>query len=235
MAIAPIQVLIVDDDHYAREALSALVARDPRTRVWDTVDSIPAALRALVTPHDGPRFPDVVLLDVRLAEGERAGIEGIPALRTAAPNARILVTSVSADEETVLLAVKAGADGYVWKNETTERLAHAIVRVYEGRFVLSRSVADRLLDTVADLGDYATEVLPDRPERRELTENVRKTLYLFCVVGLSAQQIAEELQISVNTVHSRIKAAYQALGASNRAEAFARLTEVADDAGGASR
>ena len=59
----------------------------------------------------------------------------------------------------------------------------------------------------------------------ELTENVRKTLYLFCVAGLSAKEIADELQVSVNTVHARIKAAYAAIGATSRSDAFRRLVE----------
>ena len=220
-----IYVLIVDDDYYAREALRALVARDSRTRVWDAVESIPAALESIARVDDRPAAPSVVLLDVRLAEGERAGIEGMGALREAAPGAKMLVTSVSSDDDTVLAAVRAGADGYVWKNETAERIATACVRVAEGRFVLSRSVADRLLGTIGTLGAYATEVLPDRPDYVELTENVRKTLYLFCVAGLSAKEIADELQVSINTVHARIKAAYASLGTTSRSEAFRRLVE----------
>lgn len=222
-----IHVLIVDDDYYAREALSALVARDSRTRVWGTADSIPAALVELETPGDRPSTPDVILLDVRLAEGERAGIAGIPRLRRVTPEARILVTSVSADDDTVLAAVRAGADGYVWKNESAERIATAVTHVAEGRFVLSHSIADRLLETITSLGGYATEVLPERVDYVDLTESVRKTLYLFCVAGLSAKEIADELQVSVNTVHSRIKAAYAALGASSRSQAFKALVEGA--------
>ncbi|MDO8963173.1 MAG: response regulator transcription factor [Coriobacteriia bacterium] len=223
----PIGVLIVDDDYYARDALSGLVARDARTRVWGTVDSVPAALADLANPGDRPAAPDVALLDVRLAEGERAGIDGIAAIREQAPGIRVLITSVSADDDTVLAAVRAGADGYVWKNETAERIATAVQRVAEGRFVLSRTIADRLLGTIGTLGSYATEVLPERRDYVDLTENVRKTLYLFCVAGLSAREIADELQVSVNTVHARVKAAYAALGASSRADAFRRLVEGA--------
>ena len=84
MADRPLHVLIVDDDYYAREALRALVARDTRTRVWDAVGSIPEALDALGVADDRPLCPDVALLDVRLAEGERAGIDGIAPLRDAA-------------------------------------------------------------------------------------------------------------------------------------------------------
>ena len=225
----PIRVLIVDDDYYAREALASLVARDARTRAWASAESVREALEALAaTAGQRAAGPDVVLLDVRLAEGERAGIEGIPAILELAPDIRVLVTSVSADDATVLAAVRAGTDGYVWKNETAERIATAVVRVAEGRFVLSRSIADRLLETIAGLGSYVTEVVPDRIDYLDLTESVRKTLYLFCVAGLSAKEIASELQLSVNTVHARIKAAYSALGANSRSEAFRRLVEGAE-------
>ena len=227
MAVRPLNVLIVDDDYYAREALRALVARDARTRVWDAVGGIPDALLALDVPADRPTAPDVVLLDVRLAEGERAGIDGIAPLRTAAPGLRVLITSVSADDDTVLAAVRAGADGYVWKNETAEGIANAVVSVAEGRFVLSRSIADGLLGTVASLRSYVTEVLPEQRDYAELAERVRKTLYLYCVVGMSAKEIGDELQVSVNTVNSRIKAAYAALGATSRSDAFRRLVEGA--------
>lgn len=220
-----VHVLIVDDDYYAREALGSLVARDARTRVWDSVESVPGALAALRAQGDRPAVPDVVLLDVRLAEGERAGIDGIAAIRDLAPAARILVTSVSADDDTVLAAVRAGADGYVWKNETAERIATAVMRTAEGRFVLSRTIADRLLETITELGEHATEVLPGSTDYLDLTESVRKTLYLFCVAGLSAKEIGDELQVSVNTVHSRIKAAYASLGATSRSEAFRVLAE----------
>ena len=220
-----VQVLIVDDDYYAREALRSLVARDARTRVWDAVESIPAAASTFGRVADRPSVPDVVLLDVRLAEGERAGIEGIARIREFAPSVRVLVTSVSADDETVLAAVAAGADGYVWKNESAERIANAVLRTAQGRFVLSRSIADRLLETIASLGTHSTEVLPGQVDYVDITESVRKTLYLFCVAGLSAKEIADELQVSVNTVHSRIKAAYAALGASGRSEAFRALVE----------
>jgi DNA-binding NarL/FixJ family response regulator len=222
-----VYVLIVDDDYYAREALRTLVARDARTRIWDAVASMPDAIESLSRASDRPAAPDVVLLDVRLAEGERAGIEGISAIRAAAPSTRVLITSVSSDDDTVLAAVRAGTDGYVWKNETAQRIVTAIVHVSEGRFVLSRTIADRLLGEIGSLGTYATQVVPDWPDYLELTENVRKTLYLFCVAGLSAKEIADELQLSVNTVHARIKAAYAALGAKNRSEAFKALVEGA--------
>lgn len=218
----PVRVLVIDDDYYVREAVTALVTRDARTRLWGVSRGVPEALALLAEQGHVPG-PDVILVDVRLAEGARAGIEGIAALRAARDGARILVTSVDDDDDLVLAAVQAGADGFVSKNETADRLASALTHAAEGRFLLSRDLGARLVGRVAELGKYA-ETLPETVEAVRMTEAVRKTIYLYVVCGLSAQQVADELQVSLHTVNSRIQAAYAALGASTRAEAFQRLT-----------
>jgi len=218
----PVRVLVIDDDYYVREAITSLVTRDARTRLWGVSRSVPEALAMLAEHSRGPN-PDVILVDVRLAEGDRAGIEGIAALRAASGTCRILVTSVDDDDELVLAAVQAGADGFVSKNETADSVATALTRVAEGRFLLSRDLGARLVGRIAELGSYA-ETLPRPLEAVGMTEAVRKTVYLYVVCGLSAQQVADELQVSPHTVNSRIKAAYAALGAGTRAEAFQRLT-----------
>ena len=223
MVAEPVRVLVIDDDYYVREAITSLVTRDARTRLWGVSRSVPEALAMLEEDTGGPR-PDVMLVDVRLAEGDRAGIEGIASLRAACGASRILVTSVDDDDELVLAAVQAGADGFVSKNETADSVATALTRVAEGRFLLSRDLGARLVGRIAELGSYA-ETLPRPLEAVGMTEAVRKTVYLYVVCGLSAQQVADELQVSLHTVNSRIKAAYAALGAGTRAEAFRRLTD----------
>jgi len=91
--------------------------------------------------------------------------------------------------------------------------------------VVTRSIAERLLGKAVELGSYVTEILPDKPEDRELTESVRKTVDPYCFCGMSVKEIADALQISVNTVNSRLKVAYQAMEAGSRQEAFQRLVE----------
>lgn len=222
-AASNVRVLIVEDDYYAREAMRNLLAKDRRTHVWGTAEDVDDAcnqLRAARAPQ-----PDVVLLDVRLGEAVHGGIEGIPSIREASPSSKVLITSVSKDEETVLSAIRAGADGYVWKNESAEGIANAIVGVHEGRFVVTSAIAERLLGKTLELSSYATEIMKSTPAQRELTDSLRKTIYLYCVSGMSAKEIADELTISVNTVNSRIRLAYQILGAASRQEAFRRLIE----------
>jgi len=216
-------VLVVDDDYYALEAVKQLLARDDRTRVWGGADSIDGAVDALVAARV-PR-PDVILLDVRFGSEERAGILGLPRIAAAAPDAKVLVTSVLRAEDIVLDAIAAGADGYVWKNESGSGIASAVQGVAEGRFVMTPSIAEMVLGQANELKAYAAEVLGDEPEFADLTTSLKKTLYLFCLCGLSVKEIAAELQLSPYTVSSRIKAAYQVLGAGSRQEAFALLVE----------
>ena len=225
----PIRTLIIDDDFYAREALRSLLARDGRTRVWAVAADVAEAVGLVESAPAGEPGPDAVLLDVRLHDNERAGIEGLPALKACLPTARILVTSVSRDESTILDAIAAGGDGYVWKNESAERIADAVARVAEGRFVLTPAIAERIAGSVADLALHAAEVLPER-RAVDMSESVRQTVYLYCVCGMSAREIADELQLSVNTVTSRLRTAFQVLGASSRREAFERLISAEESA-----
>lgn len=219
----PVRTLIVDDDFYAREAMRSLLARDARTRVWGVAADVSEALDHVVTARsEGSPLPDVILLDVRLHDRELGGIEGMPRLKGALGSARVLVTSISRQESTVLAALAAGGDGYVWKSESAEGIADAVARVAEGRFVVTRSIAEKLGGTVADLVTQATEVLPDR-RTVALADSVRRTVYLYCVCGMSAREIADELDLTVSAVNSRIQVAYQVLGAGSRREAFERL------------
>lgn len=221
-SMGPVRTLIVDDDFYAREAMRSLLSRDARTRVWGCAADIAEALGEIDARRGCDVMPGVILLDVRLHDREQGGIEGMSKLRDALPGARILVTSISRDEATVVAALSAGGDGYVWKNESADGIADAVARVAQGRFVVTRSIAEELGGRLADLVTQAADVLPRR-RGLAVADSVRRTVYLYCVCGMSAREIADELQLSVNTVNSRIQTAYQVLGAGSRREAFERL------------
>jgi DNA-binding NarL/FixJ family response regulator len=225
--VNPHSVLVVDDDYYALEAIQLLLSRDARTRVWGAAHSPQGAVELLSAEAGGSERPgpDVILLDVRFGGDEQAGLDHLPEIAKTGLGAKVLVTSVLQDESVVRRAITNGADGFVWKNESGNGIASAIVGVAEGRFVMTPSIARLILGGAEDLRAYATEVLGLEPERAELTSTLKKTLYLFCMCGLSVREIADELQVSPNTVSSRIKIAYQALGAGSRQEAFARLVE----------
>jgi DNA-binding NarL/FixJ family response regulator len=223
-----IQVLIVDDDYYVRQALTTLLSKDRRTQVLGEAAS-PEETIALVTKAKSRLQPDVVLLDVEYKQSTMTGIDAVREVRQQMPEVKILVFSMTRDDDFILKAIQAGADGYLWKNEAAEGIASAVERVYEGRFVVTKSVAQLILGRVSNLRHKAAEIFPDSKKYLDLTRRVEETIRLFCIDGLSAVEIAEALHITENTVRGHIKTAYEILGASSRSEAFQRLVAREDE------
>jgi DNA-binding NarL/FixJ family response regulator len=223
-----IRVLIVDDDYYVRQALTTLLGKDQRTQVVGEAAS-PEETIALIAEVNGELQPDVVLLDVEYKQSNLTGIDAVREVRQRMPEVKILVFSMTRDDDFILEAIQAGADGYLWKNEAAEGIASAIQRAYEGRFVVTKSVAQLILGKVSNLRHEATEIFPDSKKYLDLTKRVEQTIRLFCIDGLSAAEIAEALHITENTVRGYVKTAYEILGVSSRSEAFQRLVAREDE------
>lgn len=222
------RVLIVDDDYYVRQALTTLLIKDPRTEVAGDAATPEEALSWLKS--GGKQQVDVILLDLEFKQGLLSGLEAIPLLRAEAPKAAILMFSMTRKDEVILEAIRAGADGFLWKNEAADGIASAILRVHEGRFVVTKSIAQLLFGKVSDLiGHRDAEIFPDSKKYEELTKRAAQVIRMFCLDGLSAAEIAEKLHISENTVRGHIKTAYEILGVDNRQEAFLKLVAREDE------
>jgi DNA-binding NarL/FixJ family response regulator len=223
-----IRVLIVDDDYYVRQALTTLLGKDQRTQVVGEAAS-PEETIALIVEAKGELEPDIVLLDVEYKQSTMTGIDAVREVRQRMPEVKILVFSMTRNDDFILEAIQAGADGYLWKNEAAEGIASAIQRAYEGRFVVTKSVAQLILGKVSNLRHEVTEIFPDSKKYLDLTRRVEQTIRLFCIDGLSAAEIAEALHITENTVRGYVKTAYEILGVSSRSEAFQRLVAREDE------
>jgi DNA-binding NarL/FixJ family response regulator len=223
-----IRVLIADDDYYVRQALTTLLGKDQRTQVVGEAAS-PEETIDFIAKGKSELQPDVVLLDMEYKQSTMTGIDAVREVRQRMPEVKILVFSMTRDDELILEAIQAGADGYLWKNETAEGIASAVERVYEGRFVVTKSVAQLILGKVSNLKHEATEIFPDSKKYLDLTRRVEQTIRLFCIDGLSAAEIAEALTIMENTVRGYIKTAYEILGVSSRREAFQQLVAREDE------
>jgi two-component system nitrate/nitrite response regulator NarL len=134
-----IQLLLVDDHNLFRRGLRALLSQDERFQVICEAGDIGEALRCLAqTPQ-----PDVILLDNHLP-GVR-GVDAIPALKDAAPQARILMLTVSENEDDLAAALRAGADGYLLKTVESDHLGETIVKVLNGESVISPQMLTKLV------------------------------------------------------------------------------------------
>lgn len=133
-----IRLLIVDDHSLFRRGLKALLSQDDRFDVACEAGDVGEALRCVAQ-----QVPDLILLDNHLP-GVR-GIEAIPSLKEAAPGCRVLMLTVSEDENDLSAALRAGADGYLLKTVESDQLCDAIVKVLDGESIISPEMMTKLL------------------------------------------------------------------------------------------
>ncbi len=137
-SVAPIRILVVDDHTLFRRGLTALLSRDPQVQVvGDAADAGQALRRAQQLQ------PDIILLDNHLPGVN--GVDALPALREAAPGARILILTVSEDETDLAAALRGGAIGYLLKTMEGDALITAIQRAMRGDSVIAPEMMSKLV------------------------------------------------------------------------------------------
>jgi len=132
-----IQLLLVDDHTLFRRGLRALLLQDERFEVVAEAADAGEALRCVAQYR-----PDVTLLDNHLP-GVR-GVDAIRGLKEAAPSMRILMLTVSENEDDLAAALQAGADGYLLKTVESDQLGDAIIKVLDGESVISPEMMNKL-------------------------------------------------------------------------------------------
>ncbi|MDR0480153.1 MAG: response regulator, partial [Burkholderiaceae bacterium] len=134
---APIRILVVDDHTLFRRGLIALLASQPQLAVVGEAGDAGEAQRLALQLQ-----PDVILLDNHLPGVE--GVDALPGLRETAPQARVLMLTVSEEAEDLATALMRGASGYLLKTVDIEVLAESIVRVHRGESPISPEMAGKL-------------------------------------------------------------------------------------------
>jgi two-component system nitrate/nitrite response regulator NarL len=133
--------------------------------------------------------------------------------------------TVSHDPNEMLAAVRAGADGFLCKDQAPERLVRALSGVFDGEAALSRAMAGHLVRDVRD-GQRRIALASRFPHRERLTPRQLEILQLIAA-GNSTSEIASQLCLSPETVRWHVKSILRKLRAKNRAEAAAALREIA--------
>lgn len=204
-----IRVMICDDHALFRRGLiMVLEAEDDIEVVAEAEDGEDALEKAVEF------VPDVVLMDVRMP-----GVDGIEATRRIAdkvPTAKILMLTVSDEEEDLYEAIKAGATGYLLKEVSIEEVAPAARAVVAGQSLISPSMASKLLGEFSNLAKRAEE-RSSVPTPR-LTERELEVLRLVAL-GKSNREIAGDLYISENTVKNHVRNILEKLHLHTRMEA----------------
>jgi NarL family two-component system response regulator LiaR len=201
-----IRVLLVDDHEMVRQGLIYFLSTQPGIEIaGEAADGIEAVAAA-----DALR-PDVVLMDLVMPELD--GVSAIKRIRERHPEIAILTLSSFADDVSIVKAIQAGAMGYVMKDISPRELANAIRTVAKGEVYLQPQVASRLAQGLR---------AESRSDRNTLLESLTEREHeVLCLVarGLSNQEIAETLCITVKTVKTHVSGVLSKLELDSRVQA----------------
>jgi two-component system nitrate/nitrite response regulator NarL len=214
----PVRILVVDDHTLFRRGLTALLARDPSLQVvGDAADAGAAQRRAAELQ------PDLILLDNHLPGVN--GVDAIPALRQAAPQARVMMLTVSEDEADLAAALRAGACGYLLKTIEGDALVSAIRRAMGGASVVDEQMTGKLVAAFrgADAGSAAVPAAPAPSPFEQLSPREREILR-GVARGASNKEIARELGIAETTVKIHVQHVLRKLGVASRVQAAVAAT-----------
>ena len=213
-----IQLLVVDDHNLFRRGLIALLKQDGRFDVVGEAGDLGQALRCA-----GQMQPDLILLDNHLP-GVR-GVDGIGALKQAFARARILMLTVSENEEDLATAMQAGADGYLLKTVESDQLCQAIVRVLAGEPVISPEMMTKFVAAfrTKPSGPAPMEAqapaAASAPSLEESLSAREREILLLVAHGDSNKLIARQLDIAETTVKVHVQGILRKLHLSSRVQA----------------
>ena len=196
-------VLIVDDHDVLAESLALALEAEPDLTVVGRAGTLAEARRLL------PRTrPDVLLLDVRLPDGD--GVAAIPELLDAVPGVKVVVLTASTADHVLISAIEAGACGYLSKTDGLSAVVGAVQAAANDEAVISSEMLARLLPRMRRGASAGATTLTER--EREVLQLVAR--------GLQNTAIADELHVSVHTVRNHIANLSAKLGAHSKLEAL---------------
>ncbi|WP_020397059.1 response regulator [Thiolinea disciformis] len=213
MTQAPFRVFLVEDDQGTLHRMAEIVRANPEWNLCGMAANYSDAAQWLEL-HE----LDVLLTDLGLPDGN--GKQLIEQTRAQHPKAEIMVISRFGDENSVVEAIKAGASGYLLKDESPEHIASAIQQLLQGGSPISPAIARYILDYFQH-GETAVSDVPSNEavDNDALLTPKEKMVLQYISRGYSNKEIARALEISPHTVASHIKRIYQKLAVNSRNEA----------------
>lgn len=183
------KVFVVDGHPIVRQGLSLLIAREPDLVICGEAEEANAALFGIANYH-----PDILVVDISLNGPD--GLDLLKAIRSRDPQLPVLILSMHDEAIYAERSLRAGANGYIMKQEATEAVLVAIRRILQGEIYVSERVAGKMLR------QYIKGTPSTRPS--SVTELTDRELEVFRLIGEghSTRKISEELHLSIKTVDS---------------------------------
>ena len=208
-----LRILVAEDHPLFRKGMISLLSSVPDFEVIGE-----AATGEEAVARAAELQPDVVLMDLQMPEMN--GIEATRRILQESPSVRVLVVTLFEDEDSVFMALRAGARGYVLKDSDEEEMVMAIRAVGRGEAIFSPAIAERLLAYFAAPKPAAQpQVFPT------LTDREREILNLIAQ-GHPNPSIAKQLHLSTKTVGNYVSNIFTKLQVADRAQAIIRAREA---------
>ncbi len=216
----PLRVMLVDDHEVVRDGVRALLEAADDIVICAEAGSV----RAAVEEAERTR-PDVVVMDVRLADG--SGIEATREIRAKRPKTQVLMLTSFADDEALFASIMAGASGYVLKQIQGTEIVKAIREVGQGKSLLDPQVTKAVLDRLR----RGKHLMKDDKLARLSPQEER--ILALVADGQTNKQIGEELHLAEKTVKNYVSSILSKLEVGRRAEAAAYLARHTQTPGSA--
>ena len=182
-------VFVVDDHPLLRQGLAMMINREPDLMVCGEAEEAPAALKALAANR-----PDILIADISLNGPD--GLDLLKNLRALYPDLPVLILSMHDESIYAERALRARANGYIMKQEATEKVLVAVRRILDGEIYLSSRMANKLLQ------QYRSGQTAETDSRLASLSDRELEVFRLIGEGLGTRQIAEGLHLSMKTVES---------------------------------
>jgi DNA-binding NarL/FixJ family response regulator len=202
LEVAVVRILIADDHPLLRNGLRQVISQEPDLEVAGEAENSDQVLR-----HIRERTYDVLVLDLTMPG--RGGMDILRDVRRENPTLPILILSMHAEDQFAVRAIKAGANGYLSKENAGPEVVKAIRKVLTGKKYVSPSLAEMLANAL----DHDSE----RPPHESLSD---REFQVLCKIasGMTVSQIAAEIALSVKTVSTYRARVLEKMNMHNNAE-----------------
>ena len=212
--VTPISVLLADDHAPTRADIRRMLERDGRFSVCaEAADAAGAVARAIELQ------PDLVILDIRMPG---SGLSALWEIVARLPQTKIVMLTVSEEEDDLFAALRAGAHGYLLKDIDPRRLPEALQDVYDGQPAIPRALVAVMMEEFRDANAKRRSIADAGELSARLTSREWQVLHLLAR-DLSTAEIAERLVLSPSAVRAHIAAIVRKADVENRAEAVAQF------------
>lgn len=213
-----IQIALVEDDLFYIEFLSNAIGDVDDFCLHSSALDVASAIKLLRRAA-----PDILLIDIGLPDG--SGIEVVQKAKVAWPQCHIVVISAFGSLNNILAAIKAGAGSYLLKEMTAQQFINEIRVVYAGGSAISPAIAKELLRHVRGEPEALVEVCQSQIGAQTLSSREHEVL-LLASKGLTYPEVAKTLDISVHSVRTFVRRAYQKLQVNSKTEALYELNRA---------